>query len=284
MEEQDYNSDNSNNQNNQKKILDLTTEEKLQIINQFQAELKSIDIKQETIEKVSSYAQDKILKHGSSITPELFQVLDSESHFTPRLEYLYVINDLLQNLLSNEKDNKENKETNRNKEVQSINLNENQKKQILFQISPYIKSICVCSYSTLNETFREKIRELLTLWEGLKIFPTEWMKELKFELNILIEPKLSEDKEEVNYLINLVNDGKIKVEQNLIDYSKVMEELDRTKDNKYRRNLLKMEKDLIAKQMRVYNLHVQQLKEIDSILEKIKTFNEFENSCENDGK
>lgn len=274
------------NNSNQNQITDLSTEEKLQIINQFQTDLKSIDLKQETIERVSSFAQDKIIKYGSSITPELFQVIDSESHFSPRLEYLYIINDLLQNLLqpSRDKENQPNQVLNEDKENQStnINLTIEQKNNLIYQIFPYVKNICGYSYSTLNETFREKIRELLKLWESSKIFPTEWMKELNFQLNMLIEPKLSQDKDEENYLINLVNNGKIKIDQNLIDYTKVMEDLERTKDNKHRKNLLIMERDLIAKQMRIYSLHVQQLKKIDLILDKIKTFNEFENNSLNE--
>lgn len=269
-----FSNNNNNNSNNQlqqsqslPQISELSTEEKLKIITEFQDNLKSIDLKQETIERISLFARENILKYSEQITPELLQVIDSEAHFTPRLEYLYVINDLLQNLLSN-KDPK-------------INIEKN---SILIQIFPYIKNICSCSYLTLNETFREKIRELIKLWENMKIFPNEWIKELKFELNMLIEPELSDDKDEENFLINLVNNGKIIIDQNLVEFSKVMEELDRTKDNKYRKTLLRMEKDIIGRQMRVYNNHIQQLKEIDLLLDKIKTFNEFENAEDNNHK
>ena len=57
--------------------------------------------------------------------------------------------------------------------------------------------------------------------------------------------------------------------------------LEKTKDNKNRRNLLKMEKDIINKQLKIYNSQIQHLKEIDKILDKIKTFNELENEGNN---
>ncbi len=82
----------------------LTIEEKLNIINQFHNDLKNIDLKQETIERISSYIQDKIEKYGDNLIFEIFQILESESHFTPRLEYLFVINDIINKY----KDNKQN--------------------------------------------------------------------------------------------------------------------------------------------------------------------------------
>ena len=67
-----------------------------------------------------------------------------------------------------------------------------------------------------------------------------------------------------------MNYGGFRIEQNLIDFSKQYEALDRTKDNKQRKNMLKTEKDLIQRQLRMYNTHIQQLKEINLLLNKIK--------------
>ena len=77
-------------------------------------------------------------------------------------------------------------------------------------------------------------------------------------------------------MINLYNNGYIKFDQNLINFSKELNVLEKTKDNKNRRNLLKIEKDIINKQVKIYNSQIQHLKEIDKILDKIKTFNELE--------
>ena len=230
----------------------LTIEEKLNIINQFHNDLKNIDLKQETIERISSYIQDKIEKYGDNLIFEIFQILESESHFTPRLEYLFVINDIINKY----KDNKQNQ----------IN-----------KIFPYIKKICCYSYITLNDNFKEKIKELINLWKTKEIFNQSKMKELEFELKMEIEPEFTDDNEEINYLLNLYNNGNIKIDQNLISFSRDLDILEKTKDNKQRKNILKMEKDMITKQFKIYNSQIQHLKEIDLILDKIKTFNEMEN-------
>jgi len=114
------------------------------------------------------------------------------------------------------------------------------------------------------------------MWEKKEIFNLENIKELKFELKMQLEPELTEDKEEINYLINLSNNGSIKLEQNLINFSKELNILEKTKENKNRKTLLKMEKDIITRQFKIYNTQIQHLKDIDKILDKIKTFNELE--------
>ena len=233
----------------------LTMEEKLNIINHFHNELKNIDLKKETIEKISTYIREKIEKYGDLLIFEIFQILQSETHFTPRLEYLYVIDDII----------------NKYKDIKQNNIN---------KIFPYIKKICCYSYMTLNDNFKDKIKKLIGLWKEKEIFSQSKMKELEFELKIQIEPEITDDKEEINFLLNLYNNGNLKFDQNLINFSKELEVLERTKDNKYRKALLKMEKDIITKQFKIYNSQIQHLKEIDLILDKIKTFNEIENNTQ----
>ena len=233
----------------------LTLEEKLNIINQFHKDLKNIDLKKETIEAISSYIQEKIEKYGDNLIFEIFQILESETHFSPRLEYLFIINDIINKY----KDNKQNQ----------IN-----------KIFPYIKKICCYSYTTLNDNFKDKIIQLINLWKTKEIFNISKMKELEFELKMEMEPEFTDDKDEINYLLNLYNNGNVKFDQNLINFSKELEILERTKDNKHRKNLLKIEKDVITKQFKIYNSQIQHLKEIDLILDKIKTFNEMENNSQ----
>jgi hypothetical protein len=243
------------NQNNNSKEIQITSEEKLKIITSFHTDLKNIDLKKETIEKISNDIQEQMSKYGDQIIYEIFQIIESESQITPRLEYLYLINDIIEKY----------------KEFQ-ININ---------KIFPYIKNICLYSYTTLNENLTLKVKELIELWEKKQILNPNKIKELKFYLKIQLEPELSEDKEEINFLINLYNNGYIKFDQNLINFSKELNVLEKTKDNKNRRNLLKMEKDIINKQLKIYNSQIQHLKEIDKILDKIKTFNELENEGNN---
>lgn len=243
------------NQNNKSKEIQITSEEKLKIITSFHQDLKNIDLKKITIEKISNTIQEQISKYGDQISFEIFQIIESESQITPRLEYLYLINDIIEKY----------------KEFQ-ININ---------KIFPYIKNICLFSYITLNENLTTKVKELINLWEKKEILSSNKIRELKFYLKIQLEPEFSENKEEINFLINLYNNGYIKFDQNLINFSKELNMLEKTKDNKNRRNLLKMEKDIINKQLKIYNSQIQHLKEIDKILDKIKTFNELENAGNN---
>ena len=239
----------------QTKEEEITMEEKLNIINHFHNELKNINLKQETIEGISTYIREKIEKYGDNLTFEIFQILESETHFTPRLEYLYVINDII----------------NKYKDIKQNQIN---------KIFPYIKNICCYSYMTLNDKFKEKIKELINLWKTKEIFSPAKMKELDFELKMEIEPEINDNKDDINILLNLYNNGNVKFDQNLINFSKELEILERTKDNKHRKILLKMEKDIITKQFKIYNSQIQHLKEIDLILDKIKTFNEMESNSQ----
>ena len=244
------------NPENKEQNTQITSEEKLKIITTFHTDLKNIDLKKETIERISTYAQEQISKYGEQIIFEIFQILESESNITPRLEYLYLINDIIEN----------------NKDINQTLIN---------KVFPYIKSICLYSYSTLNENFTNKMKELISIWEEKEVFNKNKIKQLKFDLKMQLEPELSDDKDEINFLINLYNNGNIKLDQNLVNFSKELNILERTKDNKSRRNILRMEKDIINKQMKIYNAQIQHLKDIDKILDKIKTFNELESENNN---
>ena len=229
----------------------ITSEEKLKIITTFHNDLKNIDLKKETIENISNYIQEEITKFGDKIIFEIFQIIESESQITPRLEYLYLINDIIDKY----------------KEINQSQMN---------KIFSYIKNICSYSYTTLNDNLTNKVKDLISLWEKKEIFNKNKINELKFDLKMKLEPEISDNKEEINYLMNLYNNGNIKFDQNLINFSKEFYALDKNKDNKNRRNLLKLEKDIINKQFKIYNSQIQHLKEIDKILDKIKTFNELE--------
>ena len=103
-----------------------------------------------------------------------------------------------------------------------------------------------------------------------KFFKSEYIKEIKFELKMRNNPEVSGHRDDINFLKNLMNFGGFKIEQNMIDFSKQVEALHRTKDNQQRKIMLKMDKDLIQRQLRMYNTHVQQLKELNLLLNKIK--------------
>lgn len=240
----------------------LTSEEKSKILSKFRGFLQSIDITQETIVRISSYALRKILKYPDAISLELFKLIEEEVFLNPRIEYLYLVNDIIQKIFLN-------------KEFEQI------KPFLLDSFFSFIKEICLFLYSTMIDETQKTVKYILGIWGELKIFKKEWLELFEFEIKMGNEPEFSGSNTEIEYLQDLVNVGSFKIDQTLIDYSKEFEELGRTNDNKYRKNILKMDKDLINKQLRLYHNQVQNLRDINVLLGKIK---EYEDNTKNKEK
>ena len=238
-----------------KEKISLLPSDKKDILSLIQVYLQNINMQKITIESLSSNICDKIYKYRNLIIDDIFQLIDDSNHFNPKIEYLCLINELI----------------NRNFGIEKTEIEYNYIILIIKKkLFPYIKGICCDLFSGLDKYYQEAVIYYLNDWEKNKHFKGEFIKEIKFELKMRNDPEISGRKEEINYLKNLVNYGGFRIEQNLIDFSKQYEALDRTKDNKQRKNMLKMEKDLIQRQLRMYNTHIQQLKEINLLLNKIK--------------
>lgn len=242
----------------------LSSQEKSKIISQFQKDLKSIDISQITIERIGIYVREKIFKYGDAIAYDLFQLIQIENIINPCLEYVYLVNEIIMKFALKKK-------------FEQI------KNELLQSLFPIIKGICFSTYSILDDNIQSAVKDLLDIWDKNYIFPSEMLKEFEFELEINTNPDFKGTNDEVTYLQNLVNSGSFKIDQALIDYSKEIEALNRTKDNKHRKILLKMDKDLINKQLRIYNNQVQNLRDINLLLNKIKSYEESKNDPIQDG-
>jgi hypothetical protein len=217
--------------------------------------LQNIDMQQVTIENLSINICDKISKYRILIIEEIFQLIYGINHFNPKVEYLCLINEIMKRNFGIEKNESDYK-----------NIIQTMKEKFY----PYIKGICVDLFWGLDKYNQDAVYYYLNEWDKNKYIKNEFIKEIKFELKMRNDPQISGNKEELNFLVNFVNYSGFKIEPSLIDYSKQAETLDRTKDNKQRKIMLKMEKDLIQKQLRMYNTHIQQLKEVNLLLNKIK--------------
>jgi hypothetical protein len=217
--------------------------------------LQNIDMQQVTIENLSINICDKISKYRILIIEEIFQLIYGINHFNPKVEYLCLINEIMKRNFGIEKN-----ESDYNNIIQTMKE----------KFYPYIKGICVDLFWGLDKYNQDAVYYYLNEWDKNKYIKNEFIKEIKFELKMRNDPQISGNKEELNFLVNFVNYSGFKIEPSLIDYSKQAETLDRTKDNKQRKIMLKMEKDLIQKQLRMYNTHIQQLKEVNLLLNKIK--------------
>lgn len=238
-----------------KEKISLLPSDKKELLIDIQNGLQNINIQQITIENISSNICDKIYKYRNLIVEDIFQLIDEINHLYPRVEYLCLINEIIM----------------RNFGIDTTEVEFNSIIILLKKkFFPYIKGICSDLFLGLDKYYQNAVMYYLNEWEKKKYYKTEYIKEIKFELKMRNNPEISGSKEDINYLKNLVNCGGFRIEQNMIDFSRQIEALKRTKDNKQRKNMLKMDKDLIQRQLRMYNTHIQQLKEINLLLNKIK--------------
>lgn len=238
-----------------KEKISLLPSDKKDILSSIQTNLQNIDMQQITIETNSINICDKIFHYRILIIEDIFQLIDDINHFNPKVEYLCLINEILKRNFGIDKTEKEFK-----------NILIILKKKLF----PYLKGICCDLFWGLDKYFQDAVIFYLNEWEKNKYYKNEFIKEIKFELKMRNDPEITGSKDDINFLMNFVNCGGFRIEQSLIDFSKQIEALDRTKDNKQRKTMLKMDKDLIQKQLRMYNTHIQQLKEINLLLNKIK--------------
>lgn len=240
-----------------KEQISLLPSDKKEILSIITNELKNINLQKITIENLSSNICDKIYKYRNLIVEDIFQIIYDINNCLPKVEYLCLLNEILIRHLGFDKN-----------EIEFNNIMIVLNKKIF----PYIKGICLDIFSGLDKYLHDAVQFYLKEWEKNKYFKDDYFKELKFELMMRIDPEISGSKEDINFLKNLVNCGGFKIEQGLIDFSRQYEALSRNKDNKQRKIMLKIEKDLIQKQLRMYNTHILQLKEINLLLNKIKEF------------
>ena len=233
----------------------LINSDKGEILSRLQSLLESITIEKDKIENVSSFICDKIYKYRNLILVDVFSLIFALNHAEPKVEYLCVINEILKNNFGLEQN-----------EVFFEKISQIFKK-IIF---PYAKGILLDLNNSLIQLNQKNVTFFLNEWEKNNFFSNEFIKEIKFELKFWNEPNITGNEKDAKYLMNLVNFGAFKIEQNLIDFSRAMDTLNRNKNNIQRKNMLKLEKDLIQKQLKIYSTHLQQLKEIDLLLDKIK--------------
>ena len=238
-----------------KEKISLLPSDQKEILCSIENGLQNIDMQQITIENQSINICDKISKYRILIIEEIFQLIYGINHFNPKVEYLCLINEIMKRNFGIEKNESDYK-----------NIIQTMKEKFY----PYIKGICVDLFWGLDKYNQDAVYYYLNEWDKNKYIKNEFIKEIKFELKMRNDPQITGNKEELNFLVNFVNYSGFKIEPSLIDFSKQTETLDRTKDNKQRKIMLKMEKDLIQKQLRMYNTHIQQLKEVNLLLNKIK--------------
>lgn len=238
-----------------KEKISLLPSDKKELLQDIEIGLKNINLQQATIQNISSNICDKIYKYRNLIVEDIFQLLYVINNSNPRVEFLCLINEILAHNFGID-----------STEADFNNILIVLKKKLFM----YIKGICCDIYLELDKYLQTAVTHYMKEWEKNNYLKSEYIKEMNFELKMRNNPEISSNKDELSILKNMVNSGEFKIEQNMIDFSKQIEALERTKDNQQKRNMLKMYKDLIQKQEKMFKTHVQQLKVLHVLLNKIK--------------
>jgi hypothetical protein len=253
------------NENNNDKV-ELTKEKNSLIMENIQNKLQTLDITQEKIENASKLILTEIYSHPQLLDNIILMIKEKIIYFNGNgIEFLYLISDILNRYKSDSK----------NKNI-NINLIDVFYKELL-EIIPFLSNI-------LNLKLNEEINYIFNVWEKLEIFSKEQIDNLKFYKTLSLEPKLTGSKEENDILFDLITKGKYNLDTYLSEYSKeinILEESEEENKKKHRKNILKMTKDIINEQMKVYSNHIKYIKTLDSMLDKISTFKNYNKVLEN---
>ena len=253
------------NENNNDKS-ELTKEKNSLIMENIQNKLQTLDITQEKIENASKLILTEIYSHPQLLDNIILMIKEKIIYFNGNgIEFLYLISDILNRYKSDSK-----------KKNLNLNLIDAFYKELL-EIIPFLSN-------TLNSKLNEEINYIFNIWEKLEIFSKEKIDNLKFYKTLSLEPKLTGSKEENDILFDLFSKGKYNLDNYLSEYSKeinILEESDEENKKKHRKNILKMTKDIINEQMKVYSNHIKYIKTLDSMLDKISTFKNYNKVLEN---
>ena len=253
-----------NDNNNEKS--ELTKEKNSLIMENIQKKLQTLDITQEKIENASILILKEIYSHPQLLDNIILMIKEKIIYFNGNgIEFLYLISDILNRYKSDSK----------NKNI-NINLIDVFYKELL-EIIPFLSN-------TLNLKLNEEINYIFDIWEKLEIYSKEKIDNLKFYKTLSLEPKLTGSKKENDILIDLITKGKYNLDNYLSEYSKeinILEESDEENKKKHRKNILKMTKDIINEQMKVYSNHIKYIRTLDSMLDKISTFKNYNKVLEN---
>ena len=143
--------------------------------------------------------------------------------------------------------------------------------QHIFDVFPFL-------YSLLDPIIQNEIETTLVQWETIGIYTNEQIKEIRFLLKLYTDPEFDGRQIKNQILFKLILDGQIKLDETLCEYSREIDLMNGSNDNKHRENVLKITKDIINKQNKIYYTHLHYVQVLDKMLDKIKTYKEFNRS------
>lgn len=92
------------------------------------------------------------------------------------------------------------------------------------------------------------------------------------ELTLATEPDITGDNEEIKNIYNLINKNIFEVPSDIINYNEKLEIIKKNKDNAHKLELIKLQNNIIKKQIDKYNKNLQQIKDLNSLIEKCEIY------------
>ena len=228
-------------------------EEKIIIISQFEKQIKNVKCDREYISNLSNDICNIFKTHRDFIFHDIIQILLNEADRTKKLEFLYLMIEIIKNFHfhKNEFDIKE---------------------KFLSDLFSYVIIICRFFYYSFNKDFTKNIRNSLFELKKYNIYPNSSIDALLMELRLTTEPNITDSFDDRKCLSMLTNKNIIKIDYEMINLYKDIEELKRTNNNNLRLNLIKNENNMIEKQIKLYNENLKQIKCLNDLIELCNKF------------
>jgi len=222
------------------------------ILFNFNDKLDKISPMEYEIKNISQYTCQILKKYRDYIFPDLLESIVNHANSEKKIDYLFLIIDIIIILLTNE---------------DYISC----KKDALFKIFFCFKKICF-----ILKDFDQQVKTALTNILKYKIYPKDLIEDIMMQLNLNsfsddIEDKNQNQKEKnVNNLIdensnNSQEENKPQIREEMID-------LNNEKNyEKYRNKIIELN-DEIEKQINRYDNDLEKINEINKILNKLNSF------------
>jgi hypothetical protein len=229
-------------------------EEMQRVFTQYNNNLQQITNSKKVINDLINTGCNIYYKYKDFLFPDILQSIIDLTCLSKKVEYLYLIIEIIKSLHS-----KRNEYSIKKEDFDGFFL--------------YIKEVCRCFFYSINDEFISHLKQVLKDLKKCKIYPDNYIDDLIMEFRLTTEPKITDNIKDLNSLTNLVNNGDLKVDREIIDLYKDIDDLKRTDNNIIRKKLIKIENDMIQKQIKYYNEN----------LKKIKCLNELIELCDNNG-
>lgn len=233
-------------------------EEMQRVYSQYNNNLQKITNSKKVINDLTNTGCNIYYKYKDYLFPDILQSIIDLTCSTKKVEYLYLIIEIIKSLHSNKNEY-------------------NIKKEDFDGFFLYMKEVCRCFYYSISDEFISHLKQVLKDLKKCNIYPNNYIDDLIMEFRLTTEPKITDNNKDLNCLTNLVNSGDLKVDKEIIDLYKDIDDLKRTNNNDKRKKLIKIENDMIQKQIKYYNENLKKIKCLNELIELCDKNGSFDN-------